>query len=146
MEVQKIVKGHEIHGKKFQCKKCDVVFADLYQLKSHLKTSHKYKCEKCSSRFDSLKEVKFHTVNIHENNIKCLKIGSLNIGRGLFGKEELLINTINEQNLDICSVSEVDITDFNELKPYSKKGYKTFFSSGKKTQRLFSFSFKTLTR
>ena len=111
MEVQKIVKGHETHGKKFQCKKCDVVFADLYQLKNHLKTSDKYKCEKCSSRFDSLKEVKFHTVNIHENNIKCLKIGSLNIGRGLFGKEELLINTINEQNNSIYEAPNIEILE-----------------------------------
>ena len=104
-----------------------------------MKISQKNKCEKCGSRIDSLKELKTHTVNIHENNIKHLKIGSLNIGRGLYGKEELLINTINEQNLDFCSVSEVDIKDFDELKHFSIKGYKTIFSPGTKTQRLLCF-------
>ena len=48
-----------------------------------------------------------------------LRIASLNIGRGLFDKEERLINTMEEHDLDICAVSEVDIKDFNETKPYS---------------------------
>ena len=58
---------------------------------------------------------------------KLLKVASLNIGTGLFSKEELMINTIYEQNIDILSVSEVDIQYFDEKKPFSIEGYKTFF-------------------
>ena len=42
-------------------------------------------------------------------------------------KEELLIHTIKTQDCDICGVSEVDIEDFDEKKPYSIEGYNTFF-------------------
>ena len=143
LESYHLLRNHleNVHERKnkCQCKKCKLILEDSYQLKSHLKACQKNKCEKCGSRIDSLKELKTHTVNIHENNIKHLKIGSLNIGRGLYGKEELLINTINEQNLDFCSVSEVDIKDFDELKHFSIKGYKTIFSPGTKTQRLLCF-------
>ena len=57
-------------------------------------------------------------------------------------KEQLLINTIQEQNCDVCCVSEVDIKDFDERKPFSIKGYKTFFPiqrPGTCTQRLLCF-------
>ena len=63
----------------------------------------------------------------------------MNIGRGLFGKEELLIHTINEHKIDILSVSECDLEDFNESKPFSIKGFKTFFPLkriGTNTKRL----------
>ena len=57
-----------------------------------------------------------------------LKVASLNIGTGLYSKEELLINTLMEQDIDIFGVSEVDIEHFDEKKPFSIKGYQTFFS------------------
>ena len=56
-----------------------------------------------------------------------MKISSLNIGRGLFKKEELLMNTLSEQSCDICSICEVDIEDFDETKPFTIKGYRTYF-------------------
>ena len=52
-----------------------------------------------------------------------LRIASLNIDRGLFDKEERLINTLEEHELDICAVSEVDIKDFDETKPFSIEGF-----------------------
>ena len=52
---------------------------------------------------------------IHVMVIKNINpwIANLNIGAGLFSKEELLINTIMEQNIDILGVSEVDIENFD---------------------------------
>ena len=72
----------------------------------------------------SKKNVK--TVFIATTN-NYLRIASLNINRGLFDKEEVLINTIEELNFDICAVSEVDIKDFDEKKPFSIDGFKTYF-------------------
>ena len=86
---------------------------------------------------------------IHEGKkpFKCdtkrpLKVGSLNIGRGLFKKEELLINTIKENDFDIFSTSEVDIKNFDEDKPFTYEGYKTFHPiqrPGTSTKRLLCF-------
>ena len=62
-----------------------------------------------------------------------LKIGSLNICGGLVstrkkkGKEELLLDTITRNNLDICCVQETELEHFNDSKPFSLKGFKTFF-------------------
>ena len=47
---------------------------------------------------------------------ESLRIGSLNIGTGLYAKEELLINTIQEQKCNIIGISEVDIEYFDEKK------------------------------
>ena len=68
-----------------------------------------------------------------------LRISSLNIRRGLFSKEEELIHLIQEQSCDVCSLSEVDIVDFDEKKPFSIEGFKTFFPlkrTGTNTKRL----------
>ena len=51
------------------------------------------------------------------------RISSLNIGRGLYNKEELLIHTIKNQDCDIFGVSEVEIEDFDYKKPYSIEGF-----------------------
>ena len=51
----------------------------------------------------------------------------MNINRGLFTKEELLINTILEKDFEIFTVSECEIKDFDENKPFSIAGYKIFF-------------------
>ena len=68
-----------------------------------------------------------------------LRISSLNIRRGLYKKEEELFLIMQDQNCDICSFSEVDIEDFDEKKPFSFEGYKTFFPlkrTGTNTKRL----------
>ena len=49
------------------------------------------------------------------------------IGRDLETKEELLKHTIMDEKFDICSVSEVDLEHFDEKKPFSIKGFKTYF-------------------
>ena len=67
------------------------------------------------------------TVEKNETVNNNLRIASLNIDRGLFDKEERLINTIEELELDIFGVSEVDIKDFDETKQYSLQGFNTFF-------------------
>ena len=78
---------------------------------------------------------------VHQKNF--LRISSLNIGRGIFKKEAFLVNTITEQNCDIFSVSEVDIEDFDEQKPFSIEGYNTYFPLqriGSNTKRLLCFA------
>ena len=37
------------------------------------------------------------------------------------------MNKIYEENLDILGVSEVDIEDLDEKKPFTIKGFKTYF-------------------
>lgn len=64
---------------------------------------------------------------VNETAKNNLQIASLNIGRGIFNKEELLINTIDEHDFDICALSEVDIKDFDETKPFSIDGLKHTF-------------------
>ena len=52
------------------------------------------------------------------------------------------MNTILEENCDIFGVSEVDIQFFCEQKPFSFKGYQTFFPlerPGTSTKRLLCF-------
>ena len=85
-------------------------------------------------------ELKEHIKGVHQKIF--LRISSLNIGRGIFKKEELLVNTISEQNCDICSVSEADIEDFDEQKPFSIEGFNTYFPlqrMGSNRKRLLCF-------
>jgi hypothetical protein len=70
---------------------------------------------------------KVNNVMLTETAKNNLCIASLIIDRGLFDKEERLINTIEEHELDICAVSEVDIKDFDETKPFSIEGFNTYF-------------------
>ena len=61
----------------------------------------------------------------------------------LFDKEERLINTLEEHELDICAVSEVDIKDFDETKPFSIEGFNTYFPlqrPGTNTKRILCFT------
>ena len=140
---------------KFECKKCN--FSPLVH-----EEKNPFKCEKCVQN----EKLNLHIASVHgreypplghegkkpfNHQFKCLKmvhekrilrIASLNIGRGLFKKEELLVNTISEQNCDICSVSEVDIEDFDEKKPFSIRGYNTYFPlkrEGTNKRRLLCF-------
>ena len=87
---------------------------DYHSVKCN-QSSHKFKCIICDD----------HVKNVHEKG--CLLVTSLNICRGLFNKEELLSNTINELNCGICNVCEVDIEDFDEQKPFTIIGYNTYF-------------------
>ena len=58
---------------------------------------------------------------------KSLRVANLNIDRGLIKKEDLLKYTIQEYNIDIIGVSEVDLIDFDEKKPFKIEGFNTFF-------------------
>ena len=135
----------DIHEKKFICGICGDKFDISHQLNKHIENSHEknFKCEKCNSVFGNNCLLKSHVKKIHEKKFaKPLRIASLNIGRGFFAKEELLIHTIKEHKIDICSVSECDVEDFNENKPFSIKGFKTLFPiqrPGNYTKRLLCF-------
>ena len=129
-----------VETKSFDCKLCETSFGKFQDLKIHIDNNHGHKCEKCKCSFDNFNQLKNHQKRVHEK--KSLTIGSLNICRGLFNKEELLVNTINEKNCDICSVSEVDLEDFDEKKPFSIKGYNTYFPltrTGTSKKRLICF-------
>ena len=81
------------------------------------------------------KKIKGNSIDLK----KSLRISSLNIRRGLYRKEEELMLLMQEQNCDVCSFSEVDIVDFDEKKPFSIEGFKTFFPlkrTGTNTKRL----------
>ena len=98
----------------------------------------------CDKEFDiQLVQTEEKTSMSNPNGLKnTLRISSLNIRRGLNSKEEELILTIQDQNCDVCSLSEVDIEDFDEKKPFSIEGYKTFFPlkrTGTNTKRLICF-------
>ena len=58
---------------------------------------------------------------------KSLRVANLNIDRGLIKKEDLLKYTIQEYNIDMIGVSEVDLIDFDEKKPFKIEGFNTFF-------------------
>ena len=76
------------------------------------------------------------------NATKYIRIGSLNICRGLFKKEVQLKYTIQEQNIDIIGISEVDLLDFDEKKPFKIEGFNTFFPlqcPGSNKKRLLCF-------
>ena len=144
------MKSHveSVHDKRkpFKCEKCDgkspsslacnvcnSIITENQGMKSHVNSVHDkrkpFKCEKCGGK-SPLRDKQF------------LRISSLNIGRGLFKKEELLANTIYEQECDICSVSEVDIEDFDENRPFTIKGYDTYFPlhrTGSNRKRLLCF-------
>ena len=113
-------------------------FAQNRGLIKHIMTIHKgekpFKCIDSDKNFaqTGLKHVK--TVHDEKSVSKSslrgketLKISNLKINRGLNSKEELLKYTIQEQNCDIIGVSEVDIQDFDEKKPFTLEGYVTYF-------------------
>ena len=58
---------------------------------------------------------------------KYLRVANLNIDRGLIRKEDLLKYTIQEYNIDVIGVSEVDLIDFDEKRPFKIEGFNTFF-------------------
>ena len=94
----------DIHEKKFICGICGDKFDISHQLNKHIENSHEknFKCEKCNSVFGNNCLLKSHVKKIHEKkSAKPLRIASLNIGRGFFAKEELLIHTIKEHKIDI---------------------------------------------
>ena len=90
-------------GKKFKCKSCGEINGES-------------QCLECKSKFRRSKQISKHT-----NLDQQLKVASLNICRGLFSKEELLQSTIKENNFDVCSVSEVDIENFEIKNPFNIK-------------------------
>jgi len=120
--------------KKYRCEYCDNTFKK--QVKKRLK------CDNCDTNFKNEGKKNVSSKNCDKNIKNSLRISSLNICRGLFKKEERLLNTMNETKCDIFSVSEVDIEDFDEKKPYSLEGYKTYFPlkrTGTNTKRMLCF-------
>ena len=58
---------------------------------------------------------------------KTITVASLNIRRGLYSKETLIKQTIDQNNFAIVGLHEVEIEYFDETRPFSIKGYKTYF-------------------
>ena len=81
-----ITETHKNNHQQNKCQHCNFTSRGGCHLKNHVKSSHEtqkeFKCKNCGN-VKSKKKIE-----------KSLKIGSLNIGRGLLTKEELLINTI----------------------------------------------------
>ena len=78
---------------------------------------------------------------------KTIKIGSLNICRGLYKKEELVHNVMLQENLKIFGICETDLIDFDEKKPFCFPGYETLWPEkkpGEKFCRLLLFISKDI--
>ena len=56
-----------------------------------------------------------------------LRIGSLNICRGLFSKELAIKDFIDSEEIEIFSLSETDLEFFDTQKPFGIKGFRTFY-------------------
>ena len=54
-----------------------------------------------------------------------LRVGSLNICRGLYSKEKQLKMTIQDMELDIVFLLETDVSDLDLKNPPSYEGYNT---------------------
>ena len=60
----------------------------------------------------------------------------------MLNKEENLLCTMEKNNVDIFTVSEAELEEFDEKKPFSLKGFGTFFPMDRKgtsTKRLLCF-------
>ena len=56
-----------------------------------------------------------------------LKVASLNVCKGLFSKEVLFLNMMQQEELDIIAVCETEVTDFGEQKPFTLSGFRTYW-------------------
>ena len=75
--------------------------------------------------------------------MKTQRVGSLNTHAGFGDKDDQIKLTIQENKFDIFSISETELQNFDEKKPPSFKGYKTFFPKkreGTNTKRLLVFA------
>ena len=83
-----LTKHEGLHKKEkpFSCQECDRKFYKAAKLKSHVKTHNSEKPYRCHER---------------EKSKKTLKVGSLNICKGLNNKEVQLLNMIENEDLDI---------------------------------------------
>ena len=129
-------KSPKQRGKEFSCMACDKKFPDFNSLSEHDHdhTGEKpFGCTKCNKKFANLVVLKRHKQN-HGEQRKSLRLGSFNIGGGLIsskkkrGKEELLLETLSTNKVDIACVQETELEHFDESRPFSLSGYRTFFT------------------
>ena len=136
------LKNHEsVHknAKPFHCASCDKKFRLERYLTKH-KGVHKnkpYSCQECDKTFHKESKLKNHekihkageafSCQARDKTKKHLRIGNLNICKGLNNKEAQLLNMIEEEEIDIIGVSETDLKDFDESLPYTLRGFKTFW-------------------
>ena len=125
----------------FKCHVCGKKFESQGNLKKHESTHTREKpfnCTQCDEKFalrgDLKKHERTHRTKKPASGQHCdkptnqtLRVGNLNICKGLYSKEALLLNMIEHEEIDIFGVSETDILDFNEEKPFSLKGYRTYW-------------------
>ena len=120
----------------FSCSACDRKFADLNALSKHEQdhTEKPFGCTKCNNKFTNQLIMNKHVKSHEGGQRNKLRIGSLNIGGGLIskrnkkGKEELLLKTLSSNQIDIACVQETELEHFDESRPFSINGFKTFFT------------------
>ena len=69
---------------------------------------------------------------LQPNHQSAIKLGSFNICRGLYRKEEQLNHIVTQNNFDFFGIQEADIAEFDPKVPFTIKGYKTFSAIEKK--------------
>ena len=134
------MKAHEkthISAKPFSCKLCDKEFLFAQNLKQHEKNhanelpKETLSCHNCGDKFKKPKELKKHRRLVPQCVLKNkgtnLRVASLNICKGLYSKETLLLNLMINEDIDIIGISEADLSFFDEKRPFSLHGYKTFY-------------------
>ena len=62
-----------------------------------------------------------------DNKNKALRVGSFNICKGMNNKEELLLNMMENEDFDIIAVHETDIQEFDEKRPFTLLGFRTYW-------------------
>ena len=99
------------------------------------RTSDKpFSCSACDKKFADQTALKQHQKRHKGGQRNKLRIGSFNIGGGLIskrnknGKEEVLLETLCSKQIDIACVQETELEHFDESRPFSINGFKTFFT------------------
>ena len=83
-------------------------------------------CKACKKSFKTKINVRKHEGR-HRNEEQALRIASLNIGGGLYRKEEMIQAAIEHNNFAIIGLHETEVSEFDKQRPFSLKGYKTYF-------------------
>ena len=123
------------------CVECDENFEKFNDLRNHKKKhesknhENKLKCSSCSKEVKKKKHVKaqnsekpFNCADCENKYTRNLKIASLNIRGNLSSEKDLLLkHLIHDGDYDVFNICETEIKDFDESRPYSVEGYRTFF-------------------
>ena len=122
------------------CKQCKKTFKSVRKLRRHQQTtgtSKPFKCTKCDKTFNNKGEKDQHNEKLHDT---VIRVASINICSGLLKKEETILATMQQFNFGIVFLHEVEARDFDEKRPFTLQGYKTYFpKKGKDIKRTLCF-------